>query len=77
MHFVVLYGERNLSVDLEIVFHDPWADREGGGWARGPDPTSLKNHKNIGFLSNIGLDLLKNHKAIKPAFTNGVSLAGR
>ena len=35
----------------------------------GPDP--LKNHKNIGFLSNTGLDLLKFSKilkAMKPAF---------
>ena len=60
----------------------------GGGGAGGPDPT-LKNHKNIGFLSNTGPDPLKNHKATKPAFNveyhrlanetplNGVSLAGR
>ena len=32
---------------------------------RGLDPL-LKNHKNIGFLSNTGLDPLKNHKATKP-----------
>ena len=31
------------------------------GGNRGPDP--LKNHKNIGFLSNTGPDSLKNHKA--------------
>ena len=31
-------------------------------------PPPLKNHKNIGFLSNTGPDLLKNHKATKPAF---------
>ena len=31
----------------------------------------LKNHKNIGFLSIIGLDPLKNHKATKPAFKFG------
>ena len=30
--------------------------------------TPLKNHKNIGFLSNTGLDSLKNHKATKSAF---------
>ena len=43
----------------------------------------MKNHKNIGFLSNTGPDPLKNHKAIKPKFTvgtaefhlNGISLA--
>ena len=56
---------------------------------RGSAP--LKNHKNIGFLSNTGPDPLKNHKATKPAFNvgpssarqrstrqrNGVSLAGQ
>ena len=55
-----------------------------GGW------TPLKNHKNIGFLSNTGPDTLKNHKAAKPAFNvgpssarqqkchlNGLSLAGQ
>ena len=40
------------------------------GGDRGPDPP-LKNHKNIGFLSNIGPDSLKNHKATKPAFNFG------
>ena len=37
--------------------------------------TPLKNHKAIGFLSNSGLDLLKNHKATKPAFNVGPSSA--
>ena len=41
-----------------------WADPEGG---RGSGPP-LKNHKNIGFLSNAGPDSLKNLKSIKPAF---------
>ena len=32
-------------------------------------PSSLKNHKHIGFLSNTGPDPLNNHKvATKPAF---------
>ena len=33
-----------------------------------PDPRTLplKNYKNIGFLSNTGPDILKNHKATKP-----------
>ena len=48
------------------------ADPEGGGW--GLDPT-LKNHKNIGFLSNTGPDPLKNHKVTKPAFNVGPSSA--
>ena len=32
---------------------------------------SLKVHKNIGFLCNTGPDLLKHHKATKPAFNVG------
>ena len=55
------------------------ADPDGGGTG-GPDP--LKNHKNIGFLSNTSPDPLRNHKAIYQAsiqccYLNGVSLAGR
>ena len=51
------------------------ADPEGGGTG-GPDPpTPLKNHKNIGFLSNTGQDSLKNHKATEPAFNVGPSSA--
>ena len=49
----------------------PCADPEGV--AGGPDP--LKNHKNIGFLSNTGPDPIKNHKATKPAFKVGPSSA--
>ena len=44
-----------------------WADPEGGQGVQTP----LKNHKKIGFLSNTGPDLLKNHKATKPAFNVG------
>ena len=45
----------------------------GGGWgggAGGPDPPPpLKNHKDIGFLSQTDPDPLKNHKkAANPAF---------
>ena len=58
-------------------FSRPCADPE--------EAPPLKNHKNIGFLSNTGLDPLKNHKATNPAFNvgpakchlNDVSLAGR
>ena len=42
------------------------ADPEGG-----PLSPPLKNHKNLGFLSNTGPDLMKNHKATKPAFNVG------
>ena len=53
--------------------------------SRGGFGPPLKNHKNIGFSSNTGLDPLKNHKATKSAFNVGsssarqlsVSLAGR
>ena len=37
--------------------------------------TPLKNHKNIGFLSNTGPDPLKNHKDTKPVLNVGPSLA--
>ena len=53
----------------------------GGGGAGGPDPPphththTQNNHKNIGFLSNTGPDPLKNHKATKPSFNVGPSLA--
>ena len=43
-------------------------------WTGVQDPP-LKNHKNIGFLSNTGPDPLKNHKATKPAFNFRPSLA--
>ena len=35
--------------------------------------SSLKNHKNIGFLSNTGPDPLINHKATNAAFNIGLS----
>ena len=55
-------------------YKEPWADQKGGGGDRGSGPP-LKNHKNIGFLCNTGLDPLKNHKAAKPAFYDGPTLA--
>ena len=48
--------------------------KRGGGSGSGP---SLKNHKNIGFLSNTGPDTLKNHKATKPEFNAGPSSANQ
>ena len=42
----------------------------------GPEPPPPpKNHKNIGFHSNTGPEPLKKHKATKPAFNVGPSLA--
>ena len=56
----------------------PWADPEGdrGVW------TPLKNQENIAFLSNTGLDPLKNHKATKLGSSsvcqrNAISMAFR
>ena len=49
-------------IPIVIVIY-PGADPEEGTGGR-----VLKNHKNIGFLSNTGPDPLKNHKATKPAF---------
>ena len=44
---------------------------EGGQGVRNPPP--LKNYKNIGFLSNTGLEPLENHNATKPAINTGPS----
>ena len=46
----------------------------GGEGGSGPPPP-LKNHKNIGCLSNSGPDLLKNYEATEPAFNVGPSSA--
>ena len=43
------------------------ADPEGGGAGVWTPP--LKNHKNLGFLSDSGPDPLKIHKATEPAFS--------
>ena len=45
---------------------------QSGTW--GPDPP-LKNHANMGFLSNSGSDSMKNHKATKQAFNVGPTSA--
>ena len=50
-------------------------DPEGGQGGPDPPPPPLKNHKNIGFLSNTGPDPLKNHKFTKPEFNVGLSSA--
>ena len=55
--------ERSLHVRIQ---------REGGQEVRTPPPGKLQN---IGLFSNTGPDLLKNHKATKPAFNVGPSSA--
>ena len=51
-------GNKRVLKDVRI--------QRGGQGVRTPPPP-LKNHKNIGFLSNIGPNALKNYKATKPA----------
>ena len=52
---------------LPITSLRPWADPEGDRGSRPP----MKNHKNIGSLSNTGQDPLKNHKATIPGLMLG------
>ena len=47
--------------------------RGSRGGTGGPD--SVKNHKNIAFLSNTGPNALENHKVIKLAINVGLSSA--
>ena len=67
-------------------FGSACVDPEGGGGAGGGGEkvrTPLTNHKNIGFLSNTGLDPLKitkmpsQHSMLGHRHLNGFSLAGR
>ena len=52
-----------------FLLANPWADPEGGGGGgQGSGPPPPEKSQNIGFLSNIGQDPMKNHKATKPAF---------
>ena len=39
-------------------------------WIKSPELT-LKNHKDIGYLSSTGPDPLEQHKSTKPAFDFG------
>ena len=55
-----------------------WADPQGTGGpdpppSHPPPPPPLKNHNTIGFPSNTGPDLQKNHKVTKPVFNVGPS----
>ena len=51
-----------LRYQVVLVFSNTWSDPEGYR-GTGPPTPPLKNHKNIGFLSNTGPDPLNNHKA--------------
>ena len=65
-----------LTCLVSVFLALPWvhARIQRGGGTENSDK-SLKNHKNIGFLSNTGPDPLKNYKAAKPAFNVGPSSA--
>ena len=65
-----------LGREVSCTFKNRPIHGSRGGGTGGPDP-QLKNHKNIGFLSNSGLDPLKDHKATKPALNVGTSSARR
>ena len=58
------WEENTQLVNSDLSCTEP---EKGGQGVRTP----LKNHKNIGFLSNTGPDPLKNHKATKPVFNVG------
>ena len=62
----MFYKSAENDLISRIFRSQPCADPEGGQGVRTPPP--LKNHKNIGFLSNSGPDPPKNHEATEPAF---------
>ena len=75
---------QNYPVATTNYMKQHWRIQSGGGGDRGSGPP-LKNHKNIGFLSNAGPDPLKSsqhlilctHRPASETALNGVSLAGR
>ena len=64
-----------ISTHTPITSHCMPGSRGGDRGSEPPPPPPLKNHQNIGFLSNTGPDPLKKHKATKPAFNVGPSKA--
>ena len=70
-----IFYTRNIHYRLKEEFDFPLianhARIQRGAEVRTPPP--LKNHKNIGFLSNIGPEPLTNHKATRLAFNVGPS----
>ena len=66
-------GRILLLVNVLTYMYEICSDPEGGQGVRTPPP--LKNHKNIGFISNTGPDPLKNNKTTKPVLNVGPTLA--
>ena len=56
-----------MSFEVLVTTFMACADPEGDRGSGSP----LKNHKNIGFLSNTGPDPLEYHKATKSSFNDG------
>ena len=69
-NFEKLRGEKRISYQRPTTV---MRGSRGGGQGVWTPP--WKNHKNIGFLTNTGLDPLKILKATKPAFNVGPSSA--
>ena len=61
---------KSLSGDTKALQYVGYMRGSRGG-DRGSGAPTLKNHKNIGCLSNTGPDPLKSHKVTKPAFNVG------
>ena len=74
MHTQLSGGARALTLCPSIYVCQTMCGSRGGTGGSGPPPPE-KNHKNIGFLSKTGQDLLKNHKTTKPALNIGPSSA--
>ena len=69
-HYVTYVPAGFGKVLLALILGCHGRIQRGGQGVRTPLPL-LKNHKILGFLSNTGPDILKNHKATKPAFNFG------
>ena len=64
---------RHTRDEMPFEMYVYYVRRSRGGGQGVLTPPTLKNHKNIGFLSNFGPDPLKNRKATEPAFNAGPS----
>ena len=79
--YLQFYAEKIVNLDLQCMIeysmgslHIIFSIRRSTGVGCGSEPR-LENHKNIGIFSNTVPDPLENHKATKPAFIVGLSLA--
>ena len=68
-------GFQHISISVDIVRSHARIKRGDSPPPPPPPPPHLKNHKNIEYLNNTGLDPLKFSKTTKPAFNVGSSSA--